>query len=103
QNRFCGICHIPGRTTASEASLRTDFTNPDNRGFTEFEDVFGHKAHQQPVKDYVQVRPVRGGPRAGYGSQFSVGARPLCTSCHAPVRNAPVEAKDMRTEMDHPT
>lgn len=103
QNRFCGICHIPGRTTASPESLRTDFTNPDNRGFTEFEDVFGHKAHQQPVKDYVQVRPVRGGPHAGYGSQFSVGARPLCTSCHAPVRNAPAEAKDMQTEMDHPT
>src|SRR2546423_2491218 len=96
-NRFCGICHIPGRTTASPESLRTDFTSPEMKHFTEFEDVFGHKAHQQPVKSYVQIRPVRG------GSEFSVGARPLCTSCHAPIRNASLEAKDMRTEMDHPT
>jgi hypothetical protein len=96
-NRFCGICHMPGRSAASEQSLRTDFTGPTMQDFTEFEDVFGHKAHQQAIKPYVQIRPVSG------GSQFSVGARPLCTSCHTPIRNAPVEAKDMRTEMDHPT
>jgi Cytochrome c7 and related cytochrome c len=102
-NRFCGICHMPGRTTASPESLRTDFTSPQMKNYTEFEDVFGHRAHQQAVKPYVHITPVRSGPQAGYGSQFSVGARPLCTSCHAPIRNAPVEAKDMQTQMDHPT
>src|SRR5437763_7775771 len=76
-NRFCGICHMPGRTTASPESLRTDFTSPEVKNFTEFEDVFGHKAHQQAVKPYVHIMPVRSGARAGYGSQFSIGGRPL--------------------------
>ncbi|HKQ03943.1 MAG TPA: hypothetical protein VJ464_02340 [Blastocatellia bacterium] len=96
-NRFCGICHMPGRTAASPESLRTDFTSPEMKRFTEFEDIFGHKAHQQPVRSDIQLRPVAG------GAQFSVGSRPLCTSCHAPIRNASDDAKDMRTEMDHPT
>jgi hypothetical protein len=102
-NRFCGICHMPGRSAASPESLRTDFTSPETRQFSQFEDIFGHKAHQQPVKAGIRIAPVSAGERAGYGSQFSAGTRPLCTSCHAPIRNAPETAKDMRTEMDHPT
>lgn len=96
-NRFCGICHMPGRSAASPESLRTDYVSPATRPFSQFEDVFGHKAHQQPVKASVNIRPLRN------GSQFSVGARPLCTSCHTPQPNAPAEAKDMQTVMDHPT
>jgi hypothetical protein len=101
-NRFCGICHMPGRSAASPDSLRTDFASPEMKRFAEFDEVFGHKSHQQPVKSFVRIQPVRSGPEAGYGSQFSIGARPLCTSCHQPIRNAAMSAPDMRTEMNHP-
>jgi hypothetical protein len=100
-NRFCGICHMSGRSAASESSLRADFTSPEMRQFAEFDEVFGHKSHQQPIKPFVRIMPVRSGPQAGYGSQFSVGARPLCTSCHQPIRNAAPAAQDMKTEMSH--
>ena len=55
---------MPGRSAASPESLRIDLTSEEMMRFAEFDEVFGHKSHQQAIKPFVRITPVRSGPEA---------------------------------------
>jgi len=97
KNRFCGVCHEQRSISRSDKALRLGVLSAGKTG--EFEDVFSHKAHRKSLPASLQIRPVSA-PRP-YGAQFTSGASPRCTDCHAQVQRGQAEAKEMLTEKGH--
>jgi len=97
KNRFCGVCHEQRSISRSDKALRLGVLSAGQTG--EFEDVFSHKAHRKSLPASLQIRPVSA-PRP-YGAQFSAGASPRCTDCHAQVQRAQPATKEMLTENGH--
>ncbi|HSB12169.1 MAG TPA: hypothetical protein VLM38_21965 [Blastocatellia bacterium] len=80
-SRFCGVCHEPRRISRADKALRPGvFPRPK---ISDFEDAFSHKAHRKSLPADFRVSPISNPP---YGSQFSPGASPRCTDCHAQTK-----------------
>ena len=106
-SRFCSICHVAGRISSGDKSLKPGNIASKN---SEFDDLFGHEGHRLRIPDYVRIRPADLRSQTDYGRQFRTGAAPACTDCHAPLMQPPMQritqapemVKDMRTEKSHP-
>ena len=97
-SRFCGVCHEDRRISRTDKALRPGaFPRPQ---ISDFEDAFSHKAHRKTLPADFRVSPVSNPP---YGGQFKPGESPQCTACHAPIKPAKIDVKDMKTEASHAT
>ena len=97
-SRFCGVCHETRRISRADKALRPGvFPTPQ---VSDFDDAFSHKAHRKTLPVDFRVVPVRDPP---YGSQFKAGENPRCTDCHAQIKKARIDSKDMKTESNHAT
>jgi hypothetical protein len=98
-SKFCSVCHEPRPISRADKALKKGVLSGDpqsNVRRTEFHDLFGHLQHQGEAyigkNNSYRVVPVAG---TGYGSQFTAGARPLCTSCHVFKQTGDVEQKEL--------
>lgn len=99
-SKFCSVCHEARPISNADKALRKGNLTGDpdqaNAKTRDFHDLFGHLQHQD--EEYIvkntsyRIVPVSS---SGYGSQFTVGARPLCTSCHIFKQTGDLEQKEL--------